>query len=85
VPNVAELYAGQTSQVFGWGATHDACMNITLHPWGNRADNPNRPQVQELCRQLIYLSGGVPGANDSTSRAPTTTRTTVARCRIATA
>ncbi len=64
VPNVAELYAGQTSQVFGWGATHDACMNITLHPWGNRADNANRPQVQELCRQLIYLSGGVPGAND---------------------
>jgi outer membrane cobalamin receptor len=70
VPNVAELYAGATSQVFGWGATHDACMNITLHPWGNRADNPNRAQVQELCRQLIYLSGGVPGANDFDIQGP---------------
>jgi iron complex outermembrane receptor protein len=64
VPNVAELYAGVTSSVFGWGATSDVCMNNTLHPWGNRPDNPNRAQVQELCRQLIYASGGVPGAND---------------------
>ncbi len=39
-------------------------MNNTLHPWGNRADNPNRPQVQELCRQLIYASGGIPGQTD---------------------
>ena len=61
VPNVAELYAGVSSSVFGWGATSDVCMNNTLHPWGNRADNPNRPQVQELCRQLIYASGGIPG------------------------
>ena len=64
VPNVAELYAGQTSQVFGWGATGDACMVNTLHPWGNNPANPNRAQIQELCRQLIYQSGGVPGAND---------------------
>jgi outer membrane receptor protein involved in Fe transport len=64
VPNVAELYAGETSQVFGWGATGDACMVNTLHPWGNNPVNPNRAQIQELCRQLIYRSGGVPGAND---------------------
>jgi outer membrane receptor protein involved in Fe transport len=63
-PNVAELYAGATSQVFGWGATGDACMVNTLHPWGNRADNPNRAQAQELCRQLIYRSGGIAGQND---------------------
>ena len=64
VPNVAELYAGVSSSVFGWGATSDVCMNNTLHPWGNRADNPDRPQVQELCRQLIYRSGGIPGQTD---------------------
>ena len=64
VPNVSELYAGISSQVFGWGATSDVCMVNTLHPWGNRADNPNRAQVQELCRQLIYASGGIPGQND---------------------
>jgi iron complex outermembrane recepter protein len=64
VPNVAELYAGATSQVFGWGGTGDACMVNTLHPWGNNPVNPNRAQIQELCRQLIYRSGGVPGAND---------------------
>ncbi len=64
VPNVAELYAGATSQVFGWGATGDACMVNTLHPWGNIAANPNRAAAQELCRQLIYQSGGIPGQND---------------------
>jgi iron complex outermembrane receptor protein len=64
VPNVSELYGGVTSSVFGWGATSDICMNNTLSPWGNRADNPNRAQVQELCRQLIYASGGIPGQTD---------------------
>jgi iron complex outermembrane receptor protein len=64
VPNVAELYAGLSSQVFGWGATSDVCMVDTTLPWGNRADNPNRAQVQELCRALIYASGGVPGVTD---------------------
>jgi outer membrane receptor protein involved in Fe transport len=64
VPNVAELYAGQTSQVFGWGGTGDACMTNTLHTWGNIPANPNRAQAQELCRQLIYRSGGIPGQND---------------------
>jgi iron complex outermembrane receptor protein len=64
VPNVAELYSGLSSQVFGWGATSDVCMVDTTLPWGNRADNPNRTQVQELCRALIYASGGVPGVTD---------------------
>lgn len=64
VPNVAELYAGVSSTVFGWGATSDVCMVNTLLPWGNRPDNPNRAQVQELCRQLIYASGGIPGQTD---------------------
>ncbi len=64
VPNVAELYAGLSSQVFGWGATSDVCMVDTTLPWGNRPDNPNRAQVQELCRALIYASGGVPGVTD---------------------
>jgi iron complex outermembrane recepter protein len=67
---VSELYAGLSSQVFGWGATSDVCMNNTLHPWGNRPDNPHRAQVQELCRQLIYASGGVPGANDFDIQGP---------------
>ncbi len=63
VPNVAELYAGQSSQVFWW-TTGDACMNVTQHEWGNVPENPDRAQVQELCRQLIYRSGGVPGETD---------------------
>ena len=70
VPNVAELYSGLTSEVFGWGATGDVCMVNTLHPWGNRPDNPDRQQVQELCRALIYRSGGIPGMNDFDIQGP---------------
>jgi outer membrane receptor protein involved in Fe transport len=63
VPNVAELYGGRTRQTWWW-RDGDACMNVTQHPWGNVPSNPNRAQVQELCRQLIYQAGGVPGQTD---------------------
>jgi iron complex outermembrane receptor protein len=61
-PNVAELYSGPTGQVYTWTAG-DACRADTTHPWGNVPSNPNRAQVQELCAQLIYKEGGIPGQN----------------------
>lgn len=61
-PNVAELYSGPTGQVFTWAAG-DACRADTTHPWGNVASNPNRAAVQQLCAELIYKEGGIPGAN----------------------
>ena len=59
-PNVAELYSGPTGQVYTWAAG-DACRADTTHPWGNLASNPNRAQMQQLCAELIYKEGGIPG------------------------
>jgi outer membrane receptor protein involved in Fe transport len=61
-PNVAELYSGPTGQVYTWAAG-DACRADTTHPWGNVASNPNRAQMQQLCAELIYKEGGIPGQN----------------------
>jgi outer membrane receptor protein involved in Fe transport len=61
-PNVAELYSGPTGQVYTWAAG-DACRADTTHPWGNVASNPNRALMQQLCAELIYKEGGIPGAN----------------------
>jgi outer membrane receptor protein involved in Fe transport len=61
-PNVAELYSGPTGQVYTWAAG-DACRADTTHPWGNLPSNPNRAQVQQLCAELIYKEGGIPGQN----------------------
>jgi iron complex outermembrane receptor protein len=51
-PNTAELFTGPTTTVAGF-ALSDPCANNTLAPWGNRASNPNRAQVQQLCEALI--------------------------------
>ena len=59
-PNVAELYSGPTGQVYTWAAG-DACRADTTHPWGNLASNPTRAQMQQLCAELIYKEGGIPG------------------------
>ena len=61
-PNVAELYSGPTGQVYTWSAG-DACRADTTHPWGNLPTNPARAQMQQLCAELIYKEGGIPGAN----------------------
>ncbi|MDH3427560.1 MAG: TonB-dependent receptor, partial [Gemmatimonadota bacterium] len=62
-PNVSELYSGPSRNPLIW-AEGDPCRADTLNPWGNVAGNPNRSQVQELCRQLIYRAGLTPGANE---------------------
>lgn len=59
-PNVAELYAGPTRQTIVWGAG-DVCRWDTTNQWGNVPSNPNRAQVQQLCADLIYRSGGAAG------------------------
>jgi iron complex outermembrane recepter protein len=51
-PNVAELYAGDRLDVVFFPSV-DPCSAVTLSPWGNVASNPNRLQVQGLCRALI--------------------------------
>lgn len=61
-PNVAELYTTGTRQAFTW-LPGEPCQSDTIFEWGNNPANPNRAQVQDLCRQLIYASGAVPGNN----------------------
>ncbi len=51
-PNIAELYTAPTSEVVGY-ADQDPCSVTTLVPWGNKPGNPNRTQVQNLCRAII--------------------------------
>jgi len=51
-PNVAELFQGGTVGTVGL-ATGDPCAVDTVAPWGNVAANPNRTQVQALCRAII--------------------------------
>ncbi len=53
-PNVAELYQAPQFVQANWG-DHDPCSILTVAPYGNRATNPNRAQVQALC---TALSGG---------------------------
>jgi outer membrane receptor for ferrienterochelin and colicin len=51
-PNVAELFAGDRLDVVAFPSV-DPCSAVTLSPWGNVPSNPNRLQVQGLCRALI--------------------------------
>jgi outer membrane receptor protein involved in Fe transport len=61
-PNVSELYSGDNRVVTTW-VELDPCRTDTTNPWGNLPSNPDRAQVQELCRQLMYRSGTIPGNN----------------------
>ncbi len=51
-PNTAELFTGPSLAVVSFPAV-DPCSVVTLSPWGNVASNPDRTQVQALCRALI--------------------------------
>ncbi|MEJ0035686.1 MAG: TonB-dependent receptor [Gammaproteobacteria bacterium] len=51
-PNIAELFQGGTVSTVSL-ATGDPCAVDTVAPWGNVAANPNRTQVQALCRAII--------------------------------
>ncbi|MGV3592758.1 MAG: TonB-dependent receptor domain-containing protein, partial [Gammaproteobacteria bacterium] len=70
-PNIAELFTAPTSEVVGY-PDQDPCAVTTLVPWGNVPGNPNRTQVQNLCRAIIgnntsgfdtqtYSITGIPG------------------------
>lgn len=61
-PTVHELFSGPSSSVNVWNEG-EPCRADTLNLFGNHPDNPNRRQVQELCRQLMYREGVIPGAN----------------------
>lgn len=51
-PNVAELFQGGTVNTVTF-ATGDPCAVDTIAAWGNVASNPDRVQVQNLCRAII--------------------------------
>lgn len=51
-PNVAELFTAPT-QLVVFHPDQDPCSVTTLSPWGNVPDNPDRQQVQDLCRAII--------------------------------
>jgi len=51
-PNTAELFTGPTQAVVPFPNV-DPCSVATLSSWGNVPGNPNRVQVQALCRALI--------------------------------
>lgn len=62
-PNVAELYSGDNRVVTTW-LELEPCNSQTQNPWGNVASNPDRAQVQALCRAIMYRDNVIPGAND---------------------
>lgn len=51
-PNTAELFTGPSLAVVPFPAV-DPCSAVTVSPWGNVASNPDRAQVQALCRAII--------------------------------
>jgi outer membrane receptor protein involved in Fe transport len=51
-PNINELFAADTLTVV-FHPDGDPCSVTTLSPWGNVPSNPNRLQVQALCRAII--------------------------------
>src|SRR5690606_1750762 len=67
-PNTAELFQGPTMLTVGFQFS-DPCSYTTTAPWGNRADNLNRLQVQQLCIDLIGNPdtpfGGTPGSEQA--------------------
>jgi len=65
-PNTEELFAGPRLNTVNNFIYGDPCQASTTAPWGNTASNPNRLQVQNLCRQIINRSDGNP-ANDGLS------------------
>ena len=72
-PNIAELFSAPSLEVVGF-PLNDLCAVTTLAPWGNVPGNPDRLQVQQLCRDIIgndtsgfdtqtYSITGLPGAD----------------------
>lgn len=51
-PNIAELFSAPSLEVVGF-PLNDLCAVTTLAPWGNVPGNPDRAQVQQLCRDII--------------------------------
>jgi outer membrane receptor protein involved in Fe transport len=64
-PNTAELFQGPSLLVVPF-APSDPCSFTTGVSWGNVATNPNRVQVQNLCREIINNSD-INTANDNNS------------------
>jgi iron complex outermembrane recepter protein len=68
-PNVAELFQADTTIFEFTFSSGDPCGVNTNATWGNRATNPNRLQVQQLCAALIgnttsnFGAPGSPSAN----------------------
>ncbi len=62
-PNVVEQY-GPPTLVFD--SAVDACQSISNASYANNAANPNRSQVQRLCRQL--MGAGAPPVTDPVRR-----------------
>jgi iron complex outermembrane receptor protein len=52
-PNTEELFAGARLNTVNDFVYGDPCQASTTAPWGNVASNPNRAQVQALCRAII--------------------------------
>jgi outer membrane receptor protein involved in Fe transport len=65
-PNTEELFAGPRLNTVGNFIYGDPCQASTTAPWGNNPNNPNRVQVQNLCRLIINRSDGN-AANDGLS------------------
>jgi iron complex outermembrane receptor protein len=79
-PNVAELFTSPTQQVVFF-PDQDPCSSTTRASWGNVPENPDRLQVQDLCRQMIgndmtdfdtqtYSIYGIPGPDGWHRRIP---------------
>jgi outer membrane receptor protein involved in Fe transport len=65
-PNTAELFQSETAVFQTTFSSADPCgSNTLIAGFGNRADNPNRLQVQQLCAALIGNTTSTFGAPGS--------------------
>jgi iron complex outermembrane receptor protein len=69
-PNSAELFQSATT-IFEFGFSGDPCqVNTTAEGWGNKDDNDNRLQTQQLCADLINTDADLfptPGSAEADS------------------
>lgn len=68
-PNTAELFAGDRLEVVSFPSV-DPCSAVTLSAWGNVSSNPDRLQVQALCRALVGNSTSAFDANTYNASTP---------------
>ncbi|HEY8519246.1 MAG TPA: TonB-dependent receptor [Gammaproteobacteria bacterium] len=69
-PNTEELFAGPRLNTVNDFIYGDPCQASTTAPWGNQPNNPNRKQVQDLCRAIIGNDTSLFDRNEGSAYGP---------------